>query len=133
MASRTRAAAKKSKGKGSSSAADFSSLPGNFSEFEASDCTDANLEALVADGVLPPQSLILWRAPKADELPIVGADQQIVFRSFFERGFGLPCCSFFRGFLFFFGLELINLNPNSILHISIFIHLCEAFLGVRPH
>ncbi len=27
----------------------------------------------------------------------------------------------------------MNLNPNSILHISAFIHLCEAFLGVRPH
>lgn len=25
------------------------------------------------------------------------------------------------------------LNPNSILHIAIFIHLCEAFLGVRPY
>ena len=28
---------------------------------------------------------------------------------------------------------MVNLNPNSILHISAFIHLCEAFLGVRPH
>ena len=26
-----------------------------------------------------------------------------------------------------------HLTPNSILHISIFIHLCEAFLGIEPH
>jgi hypothetical protein len=28
---------------------------------------------------------------------------------------------------------LTHLNPNSILQISIFVHLCEAFLGVLPH
>ena len=26
-----------------------------------------------------------------------------------------------------------HLTPNSILHISIFVHLCEAFLGIEPH
>ena len=25
------------------------------------------------------------------------------------------------------------MNPNSILHLSIFVHLCEAFLGIQPH
>ncbi|KAK1664987.1 hypothetical protein QYE76_053146 [Lolium multiflorum] len=29
--------------------------------------------------------------------------------------------------------ELWQLTPNSILHISIFITLCEAFLGIDPH
>jgi hypothetical protein len=28
---------------------------------------------------------------------------------------------------------LTHLNPNSILQISIYVHLCEAFLGVLPH
>ena len=27
---------------------------------------------------------------------------------------------------------MIHLNPNSILQLSIFIHLCEAFLGIPP-
>ena len=48
-------------------------------------------------------------------------------------GFLLPTSSFVRGLLYFYGIELVNLNPNSILQISAFIHLCEAFLGVRPH
>jgi len=56
-----------------------------------------------------------------------------VFSPFFYRGFSLPTSSFFRGLLYFYGIELINLNPNSILQISAFVHLCEAFLGVRPH
>ena len=27
----------------------------------------------------------------------------------------------------------MHLNPNSVLQLSIFIHLCEAFLGIVPH
>ena len=26
-----------------------------------------------------------------------------------------------------------HLTPNSFVHISIFVHLCEAFLGIEPH
>ncbi|KAK1661732.1 hypothetical protein QYE76_049891 [Lolium multiflorum] len=32
-----------------------------------------------------------------------------------------------------YGLQLHHLTPNSILHISIFITLCESFLGVQPN
>jgi hypothetical protein len=45
----------------------------------------------------------------------------------------LSSCSFFWGLLYYYGLELHHLNPNSICHISIFIHFCEAFLGIEPH
>ena len=31
------------------------------------------------------------------------------------------------------GVQVHHLTPNSILHISIFVHLCEAFLGNEPH
>ena len=30
-------------------------------------------------------------------------------------------------------MDLIHLNPNSILQLAIFIHICEAFLGIPPH
>ena len=33
----------------------------------------------------------------------------------------------------FWSISLCNLHPNTILHISIFIHFCEAFLGIIPH
>ena len=29
-------------------------------------------------------------------------------------------------------VSLCNLHPNTILHISIFIHFCEAYLGILP-
>jgi hypothetical protein len=45
----------------------------------------------------------------------------------------LPSCSFFRGLLYYYGLELHHLNLNSICHISSFIYFCEAFLGIEPH
>jgi hypothetical protein len=29
--------------------------------------------------------------------------------------------------------EYLNLNPNGIFHVSVFIHFCEAFVGIKPH
>ena len=45
----------------------------------------------------------------------------------------MPAGAFFRGLLFFYGLEVTHLKLNSIAQIAIFIHLCEAFLGIAPH
>jgi hypothetical protein len=60
-------------------------------------------------------------------------DKIVTFYHFAEWGLALPSCSFFRGLLYFYGLELHHLNPNFICHIAIFIHFCEAFLGIEPH
>ena len=35
--------------------------------------------------------------------------------------------------MFYYGLEFHDLAPESILHISAFIVVCEAFLRVTPH
>ena len=40
---------------------------------------------------------------------------------------------FVRGLMFYYGLEFHDLAPESILHISAFIVVCEAFLRVTPH
>jgi hypothetical protein len=32
-----------------------------------------------------------------------------------------------------YNLELQHLNPNRIQHITIFITLCEGYLGIEPH
>ena len=60
-------------------------------------------------------------------------DGAVAFTSLFYQGFSLPTSSFFHGHLYFYGIELVNLNPNSILQIFAFIHLYEVFLSVRPH
>ena len=59
--------------------------------------------------------------------------ETVVFRSFYEKGFALPAGAFFRELLFFYGIEVTHLNLNSITRIAIFIHLCEAYLGIAPH
>jgi hypothetical protein len=45
----------------------------------------------------------------------------------------LPASDFFKGLLDYYGIEYLNLNPNGIFHISVFVHFCEAFLGIKPH
>jgi hypothetical protein len=59
-------------------------------------------------------------------------DEIITFYHFAEWGLALPSCSFFWGLLYYYGFELHHLKPNSICHIAIFIHFCEAFLGIEP-
>jgi hypothetical protein len=57
----------------------------------------------------------------------------MVLSSFFQRKFGLLACDFLHGLLQYYQIELVHLNPNSILHITVFVHLCEAFLGIPPN
>ena len=45
----------------------------------------------------------------------------------------MPTNAFFRGLLHWYRIELVHLNPKSILHIATFIHLCKVFLSIRPH
>ena len=40
--------------------------------------------------------------------------EAVVFRSFYEKGFALPARAFFRGLLFFYGLEVTHLKSNLI-------------------
>jgi hypothetical protein len=88
---------------------------------------------LVSEGLLQKKSLVNWRPSFHEPLPMENLDEIITFYHFAEWGLALPSCSFFRGLLYFYGLELHNLNPNSICHIAIFIHFCEAFLGIETH
>jgi hypothetical protein len=52
---------------------------------------------------------------------------------FLIGGLALLASPFFRGLLDFYSLNLTHLNPNSVLQIVVFVHLCEAFLGILPH
>jgi hypothetical protein len=56
-----------------------------------------------------------------------------MFARFVERGLALPASDFFKGLLGYYGVEYLNLNPNSIFHTAVFVHFCEAFLGIKPH
>ena len=59
--------------------------------------------------------------------------ESVVFMSHFRWGLGFPTDPFMRGLMFYYGLEFHDLAPESILHISSFIVVCEAFLRTTPH
>jgi hypothetical protein len=44
-----------------------------------------------------------------------------------------PASDFFKGLMGCYGIEYLNLNPNGIFHTAVFVHSCEAFLGIKPH
>jgi hypothetical protein len=58
---------------------------------------------------------------------------RVTFVDFLIRDLAVPVHEFLRGLLFIYGIQLHQLTPNSLLHISIFITLCECFLGIHPH
>jgi hypothetical protein len=60
-------------------------------------------------------------------------DKIPMFTRFVERGLALLASNFFKGLLEYYGIEYLNLNPNGIFHTSVFVHFCEAFLGIKPH
>ena len=45
----------------------------------------------------------------------------------------LPVYPFVQGLLFYYEIGICNLHPNSVLLISTFIHICEAYAGIEPH
>ena len=49
------------------------------------------------------------------------------------RGLGFTIHPFLRGLLEFYGLQLHNLTPASILHVAGFVALCKLFLGIKAH
>ena len=61
-----------------------------------------------------------------------GTLETVMFRDFVERGLALPLSEFFYKLLQFWGIQLHHLTSQSILHLLIFTHFCEAFLGIFP-
>ncbi|KAK1628229.1 hypothetical protein QYE76_002544 [Lolium multiflorum] len=73
------------------------------------------------------------RLPGAVSRPRPPKGFTVMFVAFLFRGLSLPAHEFLRSLLFFYGIQLWQMTPNSILHLSIFITICEAFLGIDPH
>ena len=99
----------------------------------SSTITEEQIQLLVNRGLLRPKTEVEWKAPTGQAFPTEDDKEQVVFASFFERGFNVPTGDFFRGLLHYYRLELVHLVPNSITVVSSFIHLCEAYLGIPPH
>ena len=101
--------------------------------WKSSKFTDSHLLDLVGKHLLQPRSVIQWRGSAREYFPHEGGNEYVVFLTHVLRGLGFPISDFFRGLLYHWGVQVHHLTPNSILHISICVHLCESFLGIESH
>jgi hypothetical protein len=88
---------------------------------------------LIASYFLPDHEVLQWCPAASEDISTPNTNEIIVFASFFQRGFGLLVYDFLRGLLDHYQIELVHLNPNSILQVTIFIHLYEAYIGIPPN
>ena len=99
------------------------------------------LSRLQTQGYLPPADLVSVRAGLAsigndvlaENFPNPNKEERVCFVSFLLRGLGFPIHPFLRGLSEFYGIQLHNLTPGYILHISGFVALCKLFLGCEAH
>ncbi|KAK1696989.1 hypothetical protein QYE76_013686 [Lolium multiflorum] len=99
-------------------------------EWERSKVTNQDLNLLKLGITKKPKAVCF---PSEESYPAPPMGYRVSFVDHLIRGLSAPIHPFLRGLLFVYGLQLHHLTPNSILHISIFITLCEAFLGVSPN
>jgi hypothetical protein len=108
--------------------------PNPNKECKKSKAKTEDLLALLNSGFLREKEVDMWRAAAGDPYPMENNSDEIpMFTRFVERGLALPASNFFKGLLEYYGIEYLNLNPNGIFHTSVFVHFCEAFLGIKPH
>ena len=50
-----------------------------------------------------------------------------------ERGFGVPVSKFMRALCEYYGVELHNFSPNSFSQATVFVAVCEGYLGIDVH
>jgi hypothetical protein len=108
--------------------------PNPNKEWKKSKMKTEDLLALVNNRFLREKEMDMWRAAAGDPYPMEkNPDEVPMFARFVERGLALPASDFFKDLLKYYGIEYLNLNPNGIFHVSVFVHFCEAFVGIKPH
>jgi hypothetical protein len=108
--------------------------PNANQEWKKSKAKTEDLLALLNSGFLREKEVDMWRAAAGDPYPMEKNPDEIpMFTRFAERGLALPASNFFEGLLEYYGIKYLNLKPNGIFHTFVFIHFCEAVLGIKPH
>ena len=70
---------------------------------------------------------------QAENFPYPSMGERVCLVPYLLRGFKFPIHPFLRGLLKFYGLQLHNFTPASVLHIAGYVALCELFLGCEAH
>nr|CAB3472497.1 unnamed protein product [Digitaria exilis] len=85
-----------------------------ISDWPTSILKEKHIKALEADGFLPAQQISQWRSASGHEYPSEETEEITVWKAFYEVGFGMPTCDFFRRILQFYGIELLPpLDPSN--------------------
>jgi hypothetical protein len=108
--------------------------PNPNKELKKSKAKTEDLLALVNSGFLREKEMDMWHAAAGDPYPMEkNPDESPMFARFMECGLALPASDFFKGLLKYYGIKYLNLNPNGVFHVSVFVHFCEAFVVIKPH
>jgi hypothetical protein len=96
--------------------------------------TRESLLPYVASGIIPEFKQERWQVPAANEVePLPRPGEFVIFLSFLDRGFALPTSDFLRQLLAFYNIKVSDLGPHSVQQISLFVALCECYLGCPPY
>jgi hypothetical protein len=106
--------------------------PNSAKEWKKAKLKTEDLLTLVNSGFLREKEMDLWRAATGDPYPLE-KNEIPMFGRFVECGLALPTSDFFKGMLRYYGIKYLNLNPKGIFHVSVFVYLCEAFVGIKHH
>jgi hypothetical protein len=103
-------------------------------EWKKSKAKTKDLLTLLNSGFIRGKEVDMWRAAAGDPYPMEKSEDEIpMFTRLAKRGLALPASDFFKGLMGYYSIEYLNLNPNGIFHTAVFVHFCEAFLGIKPH
>jgi hypothetical protein len=106
----------------------FTPCPNPAKEWKKAELKTEDLLALVNCGFLREKEMDLWRTAMGGPYPMEKNPDEIpMFTRFVEPGPVLPASEFFKGMLRYYDIEYLNLNPNRVFHISVFVPFCEAF------
>jgi hypothetical protein len=100
-------------------------------EWERSKISNQDVNLMKKLGLMKKEGAI--RFPSEESYPSPPIEYRVSFVDHLIRGLSTPIHDFLCGLLFVYGVQLHQLTPNSILHVAIFITLCECFLGVPPN
>jgi hypothetical protein len=83
--------------------------------FQSSVTDESEIRKLVANHFLLDRVVLQWCPVAGEDFLTPNTTEIVVFSSFFERRFGLHVCNFLRGLLDHYQIEIVHVNPNSIL------------------
>lgn len=127
------AAGKKKVSAASRAAAANAAAKKRTGDWRGSNIAQKTLISLQKEGQISQAPGSFRKPPRDEEFPNPQGLERVVFADHFPRGLSFPLHPFFLALLHIYGIQLHDLPPNAIQHISCFIVLCECFLGIHPH